>query len=192
MSRTLWAKRCVPWWIGLCLGLSQGTGCVTPGEARARREAGDREDYLLITEQVRRLEGRVEGTAMELEALRRDLAGLRQDMQRGRGAESETLRSAVAALDERVNALDAARQRDRQEIVERLSEKVTALIQQRFAPGPRRGSGSDYGYEHVVANGENLSKIAQAYGTTVAAIVEANGLDDPDQVRVGQKLFIPE
>jgi hypothetical protein len=44
---------------------------------------------------------------------------------------------------------------------------------------------------HVVQKGEYLSKIAEQYGVTVADIVEANELENPSQLRVGQKLVIP-
>ena len=47
------------------------------------------------------------------------------------------------------------------------------------------------GVYHTVESGETLFGIAIQYGTTVDAIVEANGLTDPDAVGVGQRLLIP-
>src|SRR5882724_240165 len=44
---------------------------------------------------------------------------------------------------------------------------------------------------HVVQRGENLFRIAIRYGTTVDAIVAANGLGDPTQIQVGQRLLTP-
>jgi murein DD-endopeptidase MepM/ murein hydrolase activator NlpD len=44
---------------------------------------------------------------------------------------------------------------------------------------------------HVVQAGETLFSIAERYGTTVEAIVAANGLSDPDLIFVGQRLIIP-
>jgi LysM repeat protein len=44
---------------------------------------------------------------------------------------------------------------------------------------------------HVVSAGESLSAIARRYGVTVEAIVEANGLNDPDMIYAGQVLTIP-
>jgi LysM repeat protein len=45
---------------------------------------------------------------------------------------------------------------------------------------------------HTVASGETLLVIASRYGTTVAAIVEANGFKDKNQMlSIGQKLTIP-
>ncbi|KOY81712.1 glycoside hydrolase family 18 protein [Lysinibacillus macroides] len=44
---------------------------------------------------------------------------------------------------------------------------------------------------HVVRAGESLWGIAQAYGTTVQRIVDANQIPEPDQLVVGQALVIP-
>ena len=44
----------------------------------------------------------------------------------------------------------------------------------------------------MVQPGESLSKIAAAYGVRMDVIVEENGLSDPGNIRVGQKLFIPD
>jgi len=44
---------------------------------------------------------------------------------------------------------------------------------------------------HLVERGENLTLIAARYGTTVAAIVQANNIANPDLIYVGQRLTIP-
>ncbi|MFN2115611.1 MAG: LysM peptidoglycan-binding domain-containing protein [Anaerolineae bacterium] len=44
---------------------------------------------------------------------------------------------------------------------------------------------------HVVALGETLSGIAWQYGTTVAALMQANGISNPDYIYAGQTLTIP-
>ncbi len=44
---------------------------------------------------------------------------------------------------------------------------------------------------HVVQRGENLYRIASRYGTTVSAIVAANGLTNPNRIYIGQRLVIP-
>ncbi|MBN1657889.1 MAG: LysM peptidoglycan-binding domain-containing protein [Anaerolineae bacterium] len=44
---------------------------------------------------------------------------------------------------------------------------------------------------HTVQQGETLSSIAQRYGTTWQAIANASGLQNPNQIYVGQKLTIP-
>jgi LysM repeat protein len=47
------------------------------------------------------------------------------------------------------------------------------------------------GTVHVVQQGENLFRLSLRYGTTVAAIREANGLANEDSIYVGQRLVIP-
>ena len=44
---------------------------------------------------------------------------------------------------------------------------------------------------HQVAAGENLTRIAKRYGTTIAALVAANGISNPSYVRIGARLTIP-
>lgn len=44
---------------------------------------------------------------------------------------------------------------------------------------------------HTVVAGETLGTIAQRYNTTVAALIELNGLTNPDVITVGQQLQVP-
>jgi murein DD-endopeptidase MepM/ murein hydrolase activator NlpD len=45
---------------------------------------------------------------------------------------------------------------------------------------------------HVVQRGETLYRIALLYGSSVDAIVRANGLSDPERIQIGQRLIIPD
>ncbi len=44
---------------------------------------------------------------------------------------------------------------------------------------------------HTVQEGESLSGIAVQYGISSAALQQANGLENPDDLRLGQELIIP-
>ena len=44
---------------------------------------------------------------------------------------------------------------------------------------------------HTVQRGDNLTGLAKRYGTTIKAIVKANGLANPDVIYIGQKLIVP-
>jgi LysM repeat protein len=46
--------------------------------------------------------------------------------------------------------------------------------------------------KHTVQAGENLTRIALQYGTTVEAIAQANGITNPNLIYVGQELIIPQ
>ncbi len=45
--------------------------------------------------------------------------------------------------------------------------------------------------EYVVGDGDTLSGIADEFGVSQEAIIEANGLPNPDAIFVGQTLMIP-
>jgi LysM repeat protein len=44
---------------------------------------------------------------------------------------------------------------------------------------------------YTVAEGDTLAAIAQQFGTSVEALQQANGIEDPDEIVVGQVLVIP-
>lgn len=56
---------------------------------------------------------------------------------------------------------------------------------------PRPGREPASGGSYTVKAGDTLTAIAKRYGTTVDALVSANGLKDPDRLAVGQRLTIP-
>jgi LysM repeat protein len=58
-------------------------------------------------------------------------------------------------------------------------------------PETPAASATPGGQTHLVAAGEHLTGIARRYGSTIAAIVKANGLANPSFLRVGQRLTIP-
>lgn len=44
---------------------------------------------------------------------------------------------------------------------------------------------------YTVVKGDNLTKIAKKFGTTISAIAAENGLSDPNKIFIGQSLKIP-
>jgi len=47
------------------------------------------------------------------------------------------------------------------------------------------------GIYHIVGSGQTLYRIARAYGVDLKELIRANGLRDPNQIGVGERLFIP-
>lgn len=57
--------------------------------------------------------------------------------------------------------------------------------------GSVQAAAAPSGRSHTVAPGETLSAIAARYGTSVSAVVQANGISNPNRVVIGSKLAIP-
>ncbi|WP_234988022.1 LysM peptidoglycan-binding domain-containing protein [Demequina sp. NBRC 110056] len=66
----------------------------------------------------------------------------------------------------------------------------TLVIPTQGSAAPARTSSASAA-THTVAPGDTVSSLARAYGTTVSAIVSANGLSNPSLIRIGEKLSIP-
>lgn len=60
-----------------------------------------------------------------------------------------------------------------------------------YIPGVGVVGATDGNGEHRIQLGENLYGIAARYGTTVSAIIDANGIENPDRIVSGQVLQIP-
>lgn len=65
---------------------------------------------------------------------------------------------------------------------------LAALVMLFSLVGPAVASAA----EHEVGEGETLSQIAVSYGVTVDDITRINDLDDPDSIRAGDILLIPD
>jgi len=166
------------------------SGCATY-EGGANSAVQDREDMLLLREDVNRCKSRLETMEIEQKQILNEIQQLR-----ARDGDD----SRIDELERRIAALDAARSSDRKEIVDQISANVSKMMRssaasKKAAPkttSTAASSSSATGYEHVVQDGETLSAIASAYKTKLSAIIEANDLKKPYVIRQGQKLFIPQ
>lgn len=187
---------------GIALALL--AGCETLGwRDSATEEARRREDLLSVYERIQKLEGRIEGMELEIERMSDSLARFRDNQTRDTSAQLQRLQARLDELDARIARVDAARERDKQELIDRLSAKISEIMARSAPASARSGSAASpqkksvqkatlAGYEHEVRSGETLSAIAAAYGVSMKTILEHNDIKDPDRLRVGQKLFIPE
>lgn len=176
-----------------------GSGCATMVEDMNAQQMRHREDMRAMQEQIQRLNGRIEGLDMEVQRLATEMEAVRRLAASAGESQGRVMQGQIEEMTARMSRLEAARERDRQAIVDDLSRKMADLIK-RSAPAPvpaatrstTRRTGSASGYEHVVQAGEALSTIAAAYGVSVQAIAQENNITDASLIRVGQKLFIPE
>lgn len=58
-------------------------------------------------------------------------------------------------------------------------------------PAQAPAAASTHVFYHTIESGESLYSIARRYSVTTQAIVEANNLESPDRIFVGQRLAIP-
>ncbi|MDD5482380.1 MAG: LysM peptidoglycan-binding domain-containing protein [Kiritimatiellae bacterium] len=158
------------------------TGCATY-EGGSRGVTQEREDYLILREDVNRCKDRM--ATMEIEQ-QRILDEIQQLRARGHDAAANTR---LDELERRVTAMDAARAADRQAVVDQISANVARMM---GGGAPKTASSSGAGYEHIVKEGETLSAIAAAYKVKASAIIEANDLKNPNILPKGRKLFIPK
>lgn len=175
--------------------LAGASGCVTLANDADQMQT--REDMLIVQDKMQKLDGRIEGLELEVEHLRRAV-----DSARSGPSPIQPLQTRLDDLETRIRAVDAARERDKQEIVDKLSSKIAQIVSSSKSSGSssarKQGSkkspssGSQTGYEHEVQSGETLSAIAAAYGVSTKVVLDNNDIKDPNRLRIGQKLFIPE
>jgi len=166
------------------------TGCQTTGwEQQRQQEARLASEVSELRISVQRMEHRLSDLIREQEELGEDVETLRSSVRQQASRSDGALSSLSSRLDEQERSQRALRQ----ELADDLSRRIADIMrtQARSTP-PRGGSRAEVGYEHEVQSGETLSEIARAYGVSSQDIIRANNLQNPNVLRVGQKLFIPE
>jgi len=177
----------------LLAGLLASSGCFTVLDPGANRATQEREDVLILREDNRRLAGRVESLELQIEQLHQNQDRLQDNQRRLVSEMDQQVEGRMARVEQQIAAVDAARVKDRGDIVEKLSTKITQVMaSSSSATHAGRSSHSGTGYEHTVGAGQTLSEIAKAYGVSISVIIRENNLKNPDQLRLGQTLFIPE
>jgi LysM repeat protein len=163
------------------------SGCETfSGRQRRQSETRLYNEIANLKARVQRIEMRLDGMEAGREDIYEQIGDLRANQDRALASH----RKSLDALESNIAAQEAARGKLRAGMVEELSGKMAEIIRKQTPSAPPIRT--ELGYEHVVKSGETLSEIAQAYGVNVGAITKANNLQNPDDLRVGQKLFIPE
>ncbi len=170
--------------------LALASGCATI-EDQNRAELEHEQDMEILQDKVNKLQGRIEGIEIEQQRIHQQLDAV----PRSSAAQIESLQARVNELDARIQSVNAAREKDKQVIIDQLSGKIAQVVSSsnssKAATKSNKKAASGEGYEHVVEGGQTISAIAQAYGVRTSDIITANDLKDPNHLKVGQKLFIP-
>jgi LysM repeat protein len=159
------------------------SGCETLSQQKHRqRDTRLHNDIANLKASVERLEQRLDG----IEAGREDVYAQISGSRASRAKSEAQHRAEIEALENKLAAQRAAQERMRKEMVAELSTKMEGIIK-------TQGIGASVsGVEHRVEAGQTLSEIAKAYGVKSKAIIKANRLKNPDDLRIGQLLIIPD
>ncbi len=158
-----------------------------------------------ISGQLDQLEAARVRLEKELSELRKDIAGMREEMAKPNGsvASQEELRK----LAEKVQEIDQKRVADNEKIYQAIEKVAKAArggrTERPEKSGDKGGAGTSgpstqdkNWFEYVVQSGDTISTIAMAYrekGIKVSTdqILKANHGLKPENLKVGQKIWIP-
>lgn len=179
------------------LGMMLAATAVFAASVACAEPPGARRDTFLQRQAFEEMQ-RVSGQVDVLQSNQEELAAKVRELARANGSsdgEIETLKAEIGGLKVQIASLRSEMQAMRGEIVKELTGKIQQIARQMTPPAPppqpMRPQASGRFREYVVRPGDTLSIIAEACGTKVSAIKEANGLRS-DMLRVGQKLKIPQ
>jgi nucleoid-associated protein YgaU len=156
--------------------------------------AGLREDIRLLDERTRSLQA-------EIEQLKRENRGLRDQAASGQYVTLAQFNSALAELERALRAGDRELAIQLTQQMERMAKQTQAAIDTvakaagARAPAQTIQFTSDFpstGTTYVVQPGDTLSSIAQRFGSSVRDIQNANKIADATKLQAGQTLFIPQ
>src|ERR1700690_3954691 len=99
--------------------LAMTVGCATV-EDQARQETEHKEDMDIMQDKINKLQGRIEGLEIEQQRIEQQLDALPKST----ASQIDALQTHVTDLDTRVHALDASREKDKQDIIDKLSGKI--------------------------------------------------------------------
>ena len=163
----------------------------TTGATAAQQESARVEFYRqqteLLTERVNAMQQDTAQLEQRVSKIDRAITTLQN--------ENAKLRDEVKALRDELAQVKADRETLRKQITDDIVTRITTVIEKQNAQKPpqrNNTTGKETGRVHVVEAGQTLSEIATAYKSTVAAITKANDLKNPNNLRVGQELFIPD
>lgn len=151
----------------------------------SKQRMREQSDVERLQSEVVRLRERVDAAG----AGQQDVYRRMEDLQGGRDDRLRDIESRLAALEKALSAAEAARAADRQQTIDELSRRMAGIMRAQPAGGGSRGVS---GVEHVVQPGQTLSAIAAAYDVRIDAIMKANNLQNPNAIRAGQKLIVPD
>ena len=156
----------------------------------AMAEPNAAQNLAIIDERLKQLSQQIEALQFDQQQIQKQIADLQTQVVELRPANGAVPIADLQALEAKIKASDAAREKDKQIILDAVAKEIAAISGR--TSGSATPPPTSDGKEYVVQKGEYLSNIAKKYGVSVADIVKANKLANPDDVKPGQKLVIPK
>lgn len=178
------------------------SGCLTLVDERSIGE--QRADFDTLKVEVNKLRDQVTEMRQSLVKIEEEV----QILNNSRGNEAKDSKNRLDEIDRSLKVVESSHDQLKREIIDELAKKIEKLgtMTGGSSSGKPVGKSStsrseikksemkkpERGYEHIVKPGETLTEIASAYNVTPATVIKANNLSKPNDIKVGQKLFIPE
>src|SRR5882724_9656388 len=170
--------------------------CVVAAASAPAEEQTTAQQLSILDERLSKLRADVDALQFNQQQIQQDIKQVQSQMDEVRRTGPGASANDLAALEARVKALDAAREKDKKAIIDQLAKELAAM-----SGGGSHGSKTatpsttpttpSTGSEHIVEAGETLTSIAKSTGTSIADLRKANNLTS-DSLKVGQKLVIPK
>ncbi|NJK90902.1 MAG: LysM peptidoglycan-binding domain-containing protein [Blastochloris sp.] len=153
-----------------------------------------REDEAIERQKILRAADQLELLVQQNQKLQEDMGKLQLQIQ--------ALQEDKAALHKRLDDMEKTAAKDKQALLKEVaglvaSSKGSAAVSPRPEAPPKTEGAKQEGYEYEVKTGDSLWAISKAYqdaGVKVSVddIRQANNMDRSQNLRAGQKLFIPK
>jgi LysM repeat protein len=170
--------------VAILLAISVSAALIRPVSAQDTSA----QSLAVMEEKLNKLRAEVEALQFNQEKMKKQIADVQTQLLEVRRSSGTGSTVDVSVLEARIKAVDIAREKDKQVILDTLAKELAALSAGKSGTKPPTAVA---GKEHVVQKGENLTAIAKACGVSVADLKKANNLTG-DDIKVGQKLVIPK
>jgi LysM repeat protein len=177
------------------------TACCVVATTALAQDAATEEKLNKILGQFEDIIATQKAQQKQLAELSSEIASLRERV--NRPSEAYATPDDLRKVADAVREIDRKRIEDSEKVERHLLELGKTLSAAARKPArepdaePVRAPVSDKGYEYVVQSGDTISVIVQAYRdknikVTVDQVLKANPGLNPNKLKVGQKIFIPQ
>lgn len=173
------------------------SGCLTLDSSTKQDEVAQirssvSEELIKVKQEVNSLKGQLEELEYKIDKLQRTQSQQSNELNT---TLKEWRKDIRGDIETRLGTIEKKQAQDKKELLNRtaiIAEEVSKENKElRSQIESIRKPATQEGY-YVINQGDTLSKIAQMFGVSIKNLMEANGITDPNSIRIGQKLVIPE